>query len=99
LPGGFVDEGETLEGAARRELFEETGVIVPKLEQFHTAGDPGRDPRGWTVSVVFLALVDANAILPQAGDDASEAEWHPLRELPEMAFDHHAILRLAAARF
>ena len=59
MPGGFVDENERLEDAARRELEEETGVKVAELEQLFTAGDPGRDPRGWTVSVVYLAQVNA----------------------------------------
>src|SRR5262249_17350665 len=60
LPGGFVDMDETLEASARRELEEESGVRVEALEQLHTFGDPGRDPRGRTVSVVYLGRVDAN---------------------------------------
>jgi len=98
LPGGFVDEGETLAGAARRELFEETGLVIEELEQLYAAGDPGRDPRGWTVSVVFLARVDAAAIDPRAGDDAAEVGWHPLADLPPLAFDHRMILDRAAGR-
>jgi 8-oxo-dGTP diphosphatase len=97
LPGGFVDEGETLEQAAHRELIEETGVAVESLEQLFTVGDPGRDPRGWTVSVAFIARVDASAVQPRAGDDAAEAGWHPLADLPEMAFDHRMILNRVAA--
>jgi 8-oxo-dGTP diphosphatase len=92
LPGGFVDEGETLETAARRELLEETGVTVAALEQFRTYGDPGRDPRGWTVSVVYLVRVAAEQLRPQAGDDAAEVSWFSLDELPELAFDHARIL-------
>jgi 8-oxo-dGTP diphosphatase len=57
LPGGFVDENERPIDAARRELLEETGLGQADLEQFHTFGDPGRDPRGWTVSVVYMARV------------------------------------------
>lgn len=92
FPGGFVDEGETLEQAARRELQEETGLTTPDLDQLFTAGDPGRDPRGWTVSVLHLARVrptDAKAV---AADDAAEVSWHRLDELPPMAFDHEVLV-------
>ena len=97
LPGGFVDENERLIDAAKRELAEETGVEVEELEQLYTAGDPGRDPRGWTVSVVFLARV-TNPPTATAADDASEVGWFPLHQPPEMAFDHAVILSRAAAR-
>src|SRR5215213_10075483 len=60
LPGGFVDADEPLAAAAKRELKEETGVDDVDLEQLAAFGDPGRDPRGWTVSVVFLARVAAD---------------------------------------
>lgn len=92
FPGGFVDDGETLEHAARRELQEETGLVTSKLAQLFAAGDPGRDPRGWTVSILHLTRVkakDANAV---AADDAAEVAWHRLDELPPMAFDHAALM-------
>lgn len=98
LPGGFVDEGEKLADAARRELKEETGVAVEELEQLYTAGDPGRDPRGWTVSVAFLARGDAKKLKAKAADDAADVGWFPLDELPAMAFDHAMILQRARAR-
>ena len=92
LPGGFVDENERLADAARRELKEETGVDQADLEQLHTFGDPGRDPRGWTVSVAYLALVTPNQLKPVAGDDAAAVGWFPLDKLPPLAFDHADIL-------
>ena len=98
LPGGFVDEGERLADAARRELQEEAGVRIEDPEQLYAAGDPGRDPRGWTVSVVFLARVDADEVKPLAGDDAAAADWFPLDELPPLAFDHAMIVGRAKTR-
>jgi 8-oxo-dGTP diphosphatase len=92
LPGGFVDQDEPLETAARRELREETGLVVDDFEQMHTFGDPGRDPRGWTVSVAFVARVDPESATPKAGDDAAEVAWHLLDRLPSLAFDHDKVL-------
>jgi 8-oxo-dGTP diphosphatase len=98
LPGGFVDENEPLETAARRELREETGVTAAELEQLRTFGDPGRDPRGWTVSVVFLGRVDAEAVKAEAADDAEAVGWFPLDSPPELAFDHADILAAVRER-
>jgi 8-oxo-dGTP diphosphatase len=98
LPGGFVDENERLDDAARRELEEENGVKVEDLEQLYTAGDPGRDPRGWTVSVVYLAQLKPEVVKPRAADDAEAVGWFPLDELPALAFDHAMILDLARRR-
>jgi 8-oxo-dGTP diphosphatase len=95
IPGGFVEMEETLEASARRELWEETGLRVEQLEQLHTFGDPGRDPRGRTISVVYVGRVDADAVQPRAADDAADVGWHRLEEPPPMAFDHAAILACA----
>ncbi len=95
LPGGFVDPHEPLEHAARRELLEETGIEPVHLEQLHTFGDPGRDPRGWTISVAYLAVLEggaAQSIQPRAGDDPAGVGWFDLLALPPLAFDHAAIL-------
>ena len=98
IPGGFVDMDEPLEAAAKRELREETGVEAGRLEQLHTFGDPGRDPRGRTISVVYLARVDAGRVRPEAADDAAEVGWHSLSRLPPLAFDHEQILACARRR-
>ena len=95
IPGGFVEPNEPLEVAARRELQEETAAEPIHLEQLHTFGDPGRDPRGWTISVVYLALLgedDARGWHLQAGSDADEVRWFDLQNPPPLAFDHADIL-------
>jgi 8-oxo-dGTP diphosphatase len=92
IPGGFIEMNETLEASARRELREETGVETAKLEQFRTYGDPGRDPRGRTISVVYLTFVNENEVHPEGADDAAAAKWYSLNRLPELAFDHAQIL-------
>jgi 8-oxo-dGTP diphosphatase len=96
LPGGFVNPDEPLELAAARELFEETGLKRVKLIQVGAFGDPGRDPRGHTVSIAFAALIPENlGRQVRAADDASEARWWPVTRLPRLAFDHRKILRAA----
>lgn len=98
LPGGFLDEHEDLEACARRELMEETGVQVGRLEQLAAYGRPGRDPRGRTVTIAFLANAGADTRDPRGGDDARRAEWHPALRPPPLAFDHAQILADALAR-
>lgn len=92
IPGGFVEPDEDLIDAARRELFEETGLEPSELRQLATFGHPNRDPRGRTISVVYGARLQ-RAALPAAGDDAADARWFPLTALPTtLAFDHAHIL-------
>ena len=94
LPGGFIDVDEPLEDAARREFHEETGLEAGDVAQMHTFGAPGRDPRGRTISVVYLAYLPGEPA-PRAGDDAAEAGWFSAAALPSLAFDHAAVAAMA----
>ena len=96
IPGGFVEPDEDLEVAALRELREETGVTSVRIEQLRAFGAPGRDPRGRTVTIAYLASL-ASPRSARAGDDAADARWWPLSALPPLAFDHAEILRAALA--
>lgn len=100
LPGGFVrvDEDESLDKSARRELEEETGVRDVFLEQLYTFGTKTRDPRGWTASVAYYALVNLSEHPIQAATDAIDADWFPIDNLPSLAFDHQQIADKAIAR-
>lgn len=91
IPGGFVDEGESVETAAAREAEEETGLAVQLVEQFHVYSDPKRDPRKHTLSVVFIATAIGN---PQAADDAKDLGIFESWRVPaDLCFDHDQILR------
>ena len=92
LPGGFVEYGETVEDAVRREMMEETGLELRNLRQFHVYSNPRRDPRCHCISVVFTA---EGVGTPKAGDDAGDVRLISLDSIPEteLVFDHAHILR------
>jgi 8-oxo-dGTP diphosphatase len=89
LPGGFVDVGESLPAAARREAMEETSLDVELIEQFHAYSQPGRDPRRHTVSTVFIGRATGE---PRSADDAKSLGVFTEETLPALAFDHGQIL-------
>ena len=103
LPGGFIRIGldEDLEACARRKLAEKTGIESPYLEQVAAVGSATRDPRGWSVTQVYFALIPSEGLHLQAGANAGAVEWHPLRgdhvALP-LAFDHASLLQQALTR-
>ena len=98
LPGGFVHVDETLDVAARRELAEETGLKDIFLEQLYSFGALDRDPRERVVTVAYYALVNLEGHQIQAATDARSAAWFSVNDLPDLAFDHAAILHMAHER-
>ncbi|MGI8559659.1 MAG: NUDIX domain-containing protein [Solirubrobacteraceae bacterium] len=98
LPGGFVERGEQVARAAPRELQEETGIELSgaELELLGVYDTPGRDPRGWSVSVVYVASLP-DELHAVGADDAADARWWEIEKLPDLAFDHAAIIADAVA--
>ncbi len=96
FPGGFLNMDEDALAGARRELKEETGLENAFIEQFHTFSAPGRDPRGRVITIAHYALVKIQEV--EGGDDAAQARWFSIGEVPPLAFDHDRILRMAMSR-
>ena len=97
FPGGFMDMDETTEQCAIRELEEETGLVVSHVQQVGAYSKVDRDPRGRTITVAYLALIDSPVPI-KGQDDAASAQWFPLSTLPPLAFDHAEIMRDAVER-
>ncbi len=95
FPGGFIEMDESLEGSARRELSEETGLSDVQLTQLGAFGDPHRDPRGRVITIAYYGLIDAERVRLIAGSDAADARWFSVASLPPLAFDHAEILAAA----
>lgn len=93
LPGGFLEMDEELEDGAARELYEETGLAGMKLRQFRTFGQIGRDPRGRLIGTVYIGIVNSQPAV-KGGDDADDARWFDINELPELAFDHDQVIKM-----
>ena len=93
FPGGFLNMDESADKGARRELKEETNLSAAYVEQFGTFSDPNRDPRERVITIAYFALVKLQDV--KGGDDAAKAQWFPMDQIPQLAFDHDRILRKA----
>jgi len=98
FPGGFMNMDETTEQCAIRELEEETGLHISEVHQIGAYSKVDRDPRGRTVTVAYLAIVD-EPITVNGQDDAAKAQWFSLSALPELAFDHDEIVQDAVKKY
>jgi 8-oxo-dGTP diphosphatase len=95
LPGGFPEMDELLVDAAKRELLEETGLSGVELKQLAAFDAIGRDPRDRNIAVVYFGFTTTSNCKLIAGDDAAEAQWFPINELPPLAFDHKEVIERA----
>ena len=96
IPGGFVGMDEELQDAVQRELAEETNLTDVKLRQLHTFGQCGRDPRGRQITIVYMGIIEKGFDKIKAGDDAAQAEWFDIENLPkDLAFDHNEVAKFA----
>jgi len=93
LPGGFMDIGETLDNTAIRELKEETSIDNVIVNRFKIYDTIGRDPRGRTISMIYIGFVKENEVNAKANDDAKEVKWFLINKLPKLAFDHAQIIK------
>lgn len=92
LPGGFMEMDESLEVTAVRELEEETGLKNISLTQFRTFSQVNRDPRTRVITTVFYGMAEFQHSFAEGGDDAEEARWFPVNDLPSLGFDHKEII-------
>ena len=98
FPGGFMNMDETTEECAIRELEEETGLKVATVHQIGTYSKVDRDPRGRTITVAYLSIIDTPVDV-KGQDDAANAKWFPITELPRLAFDHYDIVQDAVIAY
>lgn len=96
MPGGFMQMNESADEGALRELHEETGLKAAYIKQFHTFSEPNRDPRERVITIAYYALVKMQEV--KGADDAADARWFALDEVPSLAFDHDRILRMALGK-
>ena len=92
FPGGFMNMDETTEQCAVRELGEETGLVITDIQQIGAYSRVDRDPRGRTITVAYLTVIDTSMEV-HGQDDAAEAQWFPLSGMPRLAFDHYDIIQ------
>jgi 8-oxo-dGTP diphosphatase len=95
IPGGFMEVEETCEQGALRELEEETGLRLSSLKQFHVFDAVNRDPRERIITIAHYGMIDKNKYTAKGSDDASDAKWFDIKNLPELAADHDKIIAMA----